>query len=608
MQEIKSAICAMLNSNGGKVMIHIDTDSCVPVEGTAFSKTPLVIRILEQSIISIIGSQQTVSKINFSKKMGDKDYEESIVVSVQKAEALVTMNYNLCLPGETQVVQVSSMELPNAIIDRKIIEDPSPLGSHWKLFRKAEICGLQTESKVIQFKHLKADPSKRTKLAHRMIGKSNKFSCYVSAFANHRGGHIYYGISDDGVVKGEFIPNEKDKDEIIQKVEKAIKKMIWPERISEPKRGEHWEIFFEPVLDKYSTPVPSTFVVVIFIVSCLGGVFTEEPECYEMIEGKVSKMSFAAWKKRILGPDQIESIPQEVATSLAWISKTTKKLCIQVFCDLTLCLNNGDLEGFEKAKEQFAIKHPDIVELQLVVLLKEILACSRKHDFDEAISLLQKYNNLQANVSERRIFEVLGLYVQAAYNRAKGDEGIRDLLVSAVAKSQWLMPGLVTTLVYLFAGTMADSFDNTSLRPPIELANEALQHLQQVSLDNSYVHADFQHRAHITRAAFYLGCNLSGNSIAQRVDDKCVDQAYSSIRAIEEFASDNSTLTHYRAVQLKLVKSIYYFRCSQNQPKEREHFMQDALDSCNDAEVLAEKWNFHEMVSWSRSLKSLLKQ
>ena len=610
LQEIKSAICAMLNTNGGKVMIHIDTDSSVPVEGTAFSQTPLVIRILDQSIISIIGSQQTVSKVNFSRRNGDKDDEESIVVSVQKADSLVTMNHNLFLPSETQVVQVSSIEIPNAIINRKIIEDPNQLGSHWKIFVKGEICGLKMESKICQFKNLKAEQSKRITLADRITGKGNKFSCCVSAFANHSGGHIYYGITDGGVVEGEFIP-DKEKREITKKVRKIINKMIWPDQIGEPKRREQWEIFFEPVVDANSQPVASTFVIVLYISSCLGGVFTEEPECYEMMEGQVSKMSVAAWRKRILGPNQIESIPREIAPSLAWNSKTTEKLCIQVFCDLTLCMNNGDLEGFEKAKEQFTIKHPHIVELQLVVLLKEILACSRKHDFEKANSLLQEYNTQLANTSERCIFDVLELYIKAAYNRAKGDEGstlnlVRDLLVSAVAMSQWLMPGLVTALVNLFAATMADSFDNTSLRPPIELANKALQHLKQVKLGNSDVHADFQHRAHIILAAFNLGCNLSGNSIAHRVDDKCVDEAYSSIRAIEKFAKDNSKLTHYRAVQLKLVQSIYNFRCSQNQPKEREHFMWEALKSCKDAGDLAKEWNFHEMVSWSKSLKSLL--
>ena len=245
----------------------------------------------------------------------------------------------------------------------------------------------------------------------------------------------------------------------------------------------------------------------------------------------------------------------------------------------------------------------------MVVLLKDILACSRKHDFVMANSLIEMYKNHLPSISERHIFEVLGLYVQAAYNRAKGDEGntlnlVRDFLVSAVAMSQWLMPGLVTALVYLFAGTMADRFDNTSLPPPNELANKALQHLKQVTLDNSDVHADLRHRGHITLAAYYLGCDLSGNSVAQRVDKKYVDGAKLSIRAIESSAKDK--LTHYRAVQFNLVQSIYSFRCSQNQPKEREHFIQKALKFCIDAKDLAKECKFNEMVSWSRSLKSLL--
>ena len=69
-----------------------------------------------------------------------------------------------------------------------------------------------------------------------MIGKGNKFSRYVSAFANYKGGHIYYGIDDDGIVAGELIPNEVDKEEIVKKVEKSINKMIWPEQ---PKRKIH---------------------------------------------------------------------------------------------------------------------------------------------------------------------------------------------------------------------------------------------------------------------------------------------------------------------------------------------------------------------------------
>ncbi len=284
------------------VVIHMETDSNdIPVEGFPFSKMSLVIRILEQSMISIIGTR-TISNINF------KTDQESTVVSVKKVDFLTTTNYNLYLPSQTQVVFVSPVEslehVKNDIMNRKIVPQPVQLGSRCQMFLKDNECSFQ-ESKVVAFKCLKSGQSKRTTLADRMTGKGNKFSCYVSGFANYSGGHIYYGIRDDGVVAGECIPNEKDKNEITKKVEKAIKKMIWPLQIGQPKRGVHWDIFIEPVLDENSKPIPSTFVVVIYIAPCLGGVFTEEPECYEMVEGKVMKMSFTTWKKKIIAPSLV---------------------------------------------------------------------------------------------------------------------------------------------------------------------------------------------------------------------------------------------------------------------------------------------------------------
>ena len=130
------------------------------------------------------------------------------------------------------------------------------------------------ESKMCNFRRLKADNSECSTLADRMTGKSNKFSYIVSAFGNYKGGHNYHGITDDGVVEGEVLSIEDEKHDIKKKVEKAINKMIWPEHIGQPKRGEHWDIFFEHVVDGTTyKPIPSTFVIVIYIAPCPGGVF-----------------------------------------------------------------------------------------------------------------------------------------------------------------------------------------------------------------------------------------------------------------------------------------------------------------------------------------------
>ena len=148
---------------------------------------------------------------------------------VETADSLITVNYNLYLPSKTQVNQVlpsESQDKVKEILNRRVVEEPVQCESHIKLFSKGKGCGL-SETKTIQLKNVKADTSKRTTLADCMTGKSNKFSCYASAFANFKGGH--YGIDDDGVVTGEFIdPNEVEKNEITKKVEKSINKMIWP--------------------------------------------------------------------------------------------------------------------------------------------------------------------------------------------------------------------------------------------------------------------------------------------------------------------------------------------------------------------------------------------
>ena len=332
IQEIKVAICAMLNSNGGKVVIDFETDSNeTPVGG---SQMALVIRILEQSMISIIGLDETISNLNFTED------EESIIILVEKVDFLITINYNLYLPSQKQVVQVSSLKpikkVKDDIINRKVIHEPVQTRSRCQLFRKDSICRIR-ECKTVQLKHLEAEATKRTTLADRIIGKGNKFTCYVSAFANYRGGHIYYGITDDLLVIGELIENEEDKKQITKKVEKAIKKMIWPEDVGQPKQTKQWDIFFEPVVDK-DKPIPSTFVIVIYIAACLGGVFTEDPECYEIVDEKIRKMSLATWKKRMLLPGRStngEEIPgsiPRIKCNSAERRELLRKLVSNVYC------------------------------------------------------------------------------------------------------------------------------------------------------------------------------------------------------------------------------------------------------------------------------------
>ena len=608
LQEIIAAICAMLNSSGGKVVLHIDTDSNdILVGGSPSSQMSPVIRILEQSMISIIGTR-AITKMNF------KTDQKSIVVSVKKADFLATTNYNLYLPSEANVVTVSTVESPehfkDDIMNRKVVLEPVQLGSHCKIFLKDKNCDFH-ESKYCQLKNLKASPSNRITLADRMTGKGNKFSSYVSAFANYSGGHMYFGIKDDGVVEGEFIPNEEDKNKITKKVEKAINKMIWPQQIGQPKRGVHWDMFFETVLDENSKPVPSTFLIVIYIAPCLGGVFTEEPECYEMAEGKVIKMSFTAWKKRLLHPVLLrskEEIPHPIYRT-TWSSDEARKAFTFGSQRLRRLINNGNWGAISK-ECQILEKKSHLREMKLAVLSKNVTACYRRHHLNKARTMLVKYMTILPQTRDVLIFEVIGLYLQAGLKRASGDlKELKELLTAALSKAELIEPGLVTATVYNFAGTVTDllkSENSTNkMDSPDVLSIKALEHLRRVP-DSSDLLADMEQKAHITLATLYLGFNISGQRIKDNIDTLGMDKALASIKTIHQITYEGNPLNGYREVQLNLVLSIYNYRHSQQvSPDQRTRFLSSAFSYAKKAENLARDYQFMEMVEWSKANEAL---
>ena len=609
LQEIIAAICAMLNSNGGKVVLHTDTDSNdIPVGGSPSSQMSPVIRILEQSMICIIGLPQIGRKINFEY---DKD---SIVLFIKKADFLITTNYNLYLPSETQVVIVSPVESPeyvkDDIINKKFVFEPVQLGSHCKIFLNNKNCGFH-ERKNCQLKNLKADPSKRTTLADRMTGKNNRFSHYVSAFANHCGGHIYYGIRDHGgVVEGEFIPNEDDKNEIAKKVEKAINKMIWPEQIGQPKRGEHWEIFFEPVVDgdtkENSDPIPSTFVIVIYIAPCVGGVFTEEPECYEMVDGKVQKMSFITWKIRILQPIKlcdVDNLSSKIKR-ITWSSTTIRNSCTFVDQVLTQNINNG--KSIQIISVDLENSFPALPEVQLVVLSKKVMVRYRSGCFKTAEKLLRGYTGLLPKTTETEFFEAKREDLQISFYRARGgkddSKALNARLSEALAKAERIAPGLVSAGLYLLAATVISPLESEN--DQVVFSVRALEHLQHVQ-DSPIVQADMKQRAHIILALLHLGCNISGELTKKDIDSESLEKAKSSVMALRNSIDEEIPMNIYRKIQFNLVQSVLSYRCSQLQSNGKTTLLQEAFNYSKRAEYLANKPNFQLMLNAARICMAL---
>ena len=609
LQEIIAAICAMLNSNGGKVMIHFDTDSSIPVESLPFSQLSLVIRILEQSMISIIGGHQTISKINF------RDDKNSIIVFIKRADSLITINSNLYLPSETQVIHVSHLEplekVYKDIINRKIVAEHVQRGSHCQIFHKGGNCSFH-ECKMIEFKNLKANSSKRTKLADRMTGKGNKFSCYVSAFANHSGGHMYYGINDNGVVEGECIRNEKEKNEITKKVEKGINKMVWPQQIGQPKQGEHWDIFFEPVLDEDSKPIPSTFVIVIYVAPCQGGVFTEEPECYKMVEREVEKMSFVAWRKRISMPENSndqsscsEVVPCAVSR-IQWSSDEIKEKCTMISDVLMELINNADWNELKRQAKIFQKKYPED-EVLLIVLSKMVIAFSRQSCFAVARNKLDCFCKIYTKVVDSPFFNALASYLQIVLKRHQKDfEGIEELLADGLANAELIEIGSLTAAIHLLSATVTSFKEQKSGSTRDKLCRTAIEHLRYVEKPDS-VTRDMEQKAYITLAFSNLKCVLSKDIILdQRCTEADLEEAKIAITAFEK-AMQESPPSRFRKIQAELVRSVLYYRQAQLKKesiKSKQH-LKSALEFAKEAEARSKKLAFDEMDRWSKTLISV---
>ena len=589
---VAMAICAWANSNGGKVEIR-DEETEEKLVSTSLLDS--LTRTLEQSLISRLGAE-----ITESVDISENKCEKMIAISVCKARLLTTIKYNLYRPTKKQVELIDNR--PNAlkIVNRRFVDQPVQLGSHQKKILKGQDCNLG-ENETIQFKHLKSESSKCFTLADRMIGKSNKFNCYVSAFANHRGGHIYYGIDDNGIVRGEEIV---ETSKIEKKVEEAIQKMIWPDIIGRPKRGEHWEIFFEPVLDEKSNPIPSTFVIVIFIAPCYGGVFTEEPESYEMVEGKVKRMSFTTWKEKLqsvgLNKRKREVLqPRTVPFPIKRISLSpaAEKRCLMAHEVLTEAINNGMWKFFARCADQLERKYPNCLEVKLIVFARRVMGNYRVGNIHEASVLLTENQEL----FKEEPFHMVFLLLKAALECMFGLLGeSRDIATHALTMAEHIEPGLFTTAGMLVAASTYDSPLHEAGLSPDEFCTKALEHLRYIK-DAPTSRADLYHTAHITLAIYLLGYNFSGNVIKKEIDEESFQKAQESIMAVNKSICDGNPLMEYREIWFTLSQSMLYTRHSQFEPEKQDKHNRTAYKYAKKADNQAKASGLKEMACWAET-------
>lgn len=641
---IISNTCALLNSGGGKFVLNFQDPTPCP------KHIHDCVRMVEQWVIQFVGPATMSSNIQLEQ------LPNKILLHIKGNSHLSTVNYNLYLPTHAQVTAVASTDpvgKVKEILERKscICTSNISQGSHQTTFVQGEDSGL-IESYSVQFKQLKSTPSKCIALADRMTGKGTKLTCYVSAFANYCGGHIYYGISDDGKVRGEKI-TEKDKIDIIKKVSKTISHMTWLGYSGEPRKGKEWDIYFEPVMGTEGNRIPSTFVIIITVVWCLGGVFTFEPESYHVTEGTVKKMSLETWKENLLSKevpketkDQVEcnsktnvevevstKTPAEISCALrtqckyeaphsiarcTWSSNQTKKNYCFVNGNLIRIINDGNWKQFERRAKIEESKCSD-GGVKLVILSMRITAQYKKNKFKKAEHSLKEYNKHLNDSKDRIICEVREKLVRSCLERCKGNhEKSYEIACTGLALVEQIPSGIIVGEYYVNLATISTillSQERESERQSILkdeamfFFKEALQHLRDA---NEYLPSkiDQEQKVHINLALLNLGCSFSGDAIEETVDDDHIARAVSSIKVVDQHIYDGNALSDYRECQYLFVLSMLHYRRSQNigddEPRDKRlKLLENALKSSKKAEKIALECNFEEMLIYSRKHKAV---
>lgn len=603
LKKIVSVICALLNTNGGKVAVNYS-------EKSENSNLLSVVRTIEQSIMNLIGSLQTIKLIQFHN-----DVNRLIIHVKRYGTTLVTVNYNLYLPSQTQVVGLTSFQdsltvIKEQILDRKIIEDPVRINTHQREFYKGGKCYLK-ESKCVQLKKLKSERDSISRLADRMTGRGNKFTCYVSAFANYKGGHLYFGVSGDGLTEGQYIIKEKDKIDITKKVEDTINAMVWPRHVK-PQRKREWEIFFETVLDEECKPCPLTFVIVIYIAPCLGGVFTEIPESYEVVNGKIVKMDFSTWRRKIY-QDQAKQLSlrlENLSTRISWSTDSIKRMCSRVDEILTESINSG--KSLDETARVIQLKYPDTPEVDLMIMAKRIIMSYRTGCFEPARKYLKEYEQLSGRTQDVEMFDAFRFYMKTAFHRAEGKkEDLSSLLSTILDKAGKITPNIITAAIYLLAATLENIFQFESYSDkqysdyPERLSILALEHAQYVD-DSHLTRADIEQKAHINLAFHYLGYSIGGNFTKLPIDEQNLKKASSNIMAIHESIYKGNLTNSYRMIQLKIAQAVLFFRQGQVQQTLEEKLLFKADQLTEEAKTLATENNFQEMLRWVENCHDLL--
>ena len=603
LAEIVITICALFNSyGGGKFSIKFADESILPEE------VDDVLRMIEQRLVDTIGSCTFYTKVMIQRsKVNNLDF------FVSHTESLCTVDYKLYLPTQTQVISISTRETPEqvkAILNREVDQQLTTLAEIENFVCNSQVSF--TEGDSIQFKQLKAENSKCVSFADRVTNKSNKLERYLSAFADKKGGRLYCGITNGGIVEGEVI-EEKDREEIIKKVTKTISNMKWYGGKLE--KGKHWNIQFVQVKDENMMEIPSLYVVVISIAALRGGLFTQEPESYHVVQGQIERMSFPVWMYKFFDGVMVPSFVGRSPGS----SKKIQRIWCQVLQQLMTHQNDGKYPAFKKCAELERQRYPNVIEVQLIILEQTSAQAHKRGEMKKADQKFKEFEDKLQREDNTVVFKLRAIYAKSAISRAKGDykesyeiaqEGLQLVeMAPAGILTAWFYNHVAMVETILSQQTKESDKKSQLANSALQHYTKALEHTQASSIEQEFptIIADLQQRILTCRAITTLGDFAKGANFKQATP--------SDIKAAKTDLTDYKRLvklhsvTSYRKIYYLLAKSdlrVCKWWQQRQQQDERSlqnsgspKYLKKAFVCATKAKDLATMFHFQEMNNYA---------
>ena len=613
LNDVQRAVCGLLNTKGGRLILYSMDGSYS--EGNVDDIT----RRVEQKVASLIGD--IPAKDKFAREAVD---HSEISFRVEVLSQPSTTKYNLYYMSATQVKEVPSSEPMENVHDmiegntrKRKLKDHAIIGNHKRRFVDRETIDLR-ECQSIQFKKLKDEKSKKCNLVSRM--KNNKLACYVSAFANGDGGHIYYGIKTDkdgnNVVEGEVV---QDQDKIVQEVDKTIRSMCWPKQFAAPEKGKQWDVFFEPV-SGVSGSDPK-FIIVISVAPFPRGVFAKEPESYHVVDGEVRPLQYLEWKRRLCQHRISDRTPkvdiQWTVWRSSWSSVGAKKMDEEIIDDLVKLRNNGSKQDFDRRTTEL-LKNPDCTSNTKIIIQQQQAAyLFREGNYEKAEKLLKENEDLVRKSPDFAIYEVRRLYWMCVIKRSQGKLQESDELYTSAIQNELLTQ---TTLVgaWLFVhkgkvleihiGEMCGSDDCNSL---VEDCKEVLhQSLRGVSVlkDSRISVVALKQRVHVFLAKILYGYFLNQGKLTRRKVLKESDRKEADKMLDIVVKSSNSggwPMTSLCECEFLLVESAQHIRNYEQYQESR--YLEMARRKSADALKTGEEKNFKSVINYAKAQLNYLR-